>query len=380
MPLAAERYHRADAAYGRRRTQVAGVGLVVLLTHLWLADYGLPARLGVGDADTKPRRLDVAFVRQLQQQVPPPAPVAPVAPPVKRLTAAAPAQAASAAQSIEHTPPAPAATVAELPAPPEAASTPVLLDSPQPQVSAPLDAQANSDTVVELRPPVPFEWPPSTRLTYTLTGNYQGPVEGHAQVEWLRAGSRYQVHLNVSVGPSFAPLLSRRITSEGTVTERGLVPSRYDEETKVVLRAPRRLTIWLDPDRVRLPNGTELPRPAGVQDSASQFVQMTWLFTTQPDWLLAGRTIDMPLALPRRLQVWQYDVLQAETLQTPAGPVQAVHVKPRLDGRTGNDLAAEFWVAPSLQYLPVRIVIRQDANTFVDLVIDRLPQQADPGR
>ncbi len=372
-----------DAAARRRRTQVAGVGMVVLLTHLWLADHGLPARLGEGDADTKPRRLDVTFVRQLQQQVPPPTAAVPAAPLVKRLSAAAPAQAASAADSIEPPPPLPPAIVAALPAlpaPPEAMPAATVQEPLQPPGSPQLEAQAALGIVEEARPPVPFEWPPSTRLTYTLTGNYQGPVEGQAQVEWLRSGSRYQVHLNVSVGPSFAPLLSRRITSEGEVTERGLVPSRYDEETKVVLRDPRRLTIWLDKDRVRLPNGTELPRPAGVQDSASQFVQMTWLFTTQPDWLHAGRTIDMPLALPRRLQSLQYDVLQTETLQTPAGPVQAVHVKPRADSRTGTDLAAEFWVAPSLQYLPVRIVIRQDANTFVDLLIDRLPQQADPGR
>ena len=33
-------------------------------------------------------------------------------------------------------------------------------------------------------------------------------------------------------------------------------------------------------------------------------------------------------------------------------------------------------MAPTLQYLPVRIVIRQDAETYVDLLVDRLPQQA----
>ena len=377
MPQAAELPARLDAAFRRRRGQVAGLGLVVLITHLWLADQSLPARLGEGDADSKPRRLDVTFVRQLQQQVPPPAAAAPAAPPLKRLKAAVPAQAASAAEALA---PTPTELAAAPPVPADPLLMPAVPEPARPPLPPQLEAQAAVGIVGEMRPPVPFEWPPSTRLTYTLTGNYQGPVEGQAQVEWLRSGSRYQVHLNVSVGPSFAPLLSRRITSEGEVTERGLVPSRYDEETRVVLREPRRLTIWLDKDRVRLPSGTELPRPPGVQDSASQFVQMTWLFTTQPDWLTAGRTIDVPLALPRRLQVWQYDVLQTETLQTPAGPVQAVHVKPRSEVRTGNDLAAEFWVAPSLQYLPVRIVIRQDASTFVDLLIDRLPQQAEPGR
>jgi hypothetical protein len=126
-----------------------------------------------------------------------------------------------------------------------------------------------------------------------------------------------------------------------------------------------------------------LSRPEGVQDSASQFVQMTWLFTTQPQWLQQGRTIELPLALPRRVEPWLYDVLETSTLDTPAGPVEAVHVKPRREAtRAGlrGDLAAEFWVAPSLQYLPVRILIRQDEQTHIDLLIQRLPQQAAPGR
>jgi hypothetical protein len=39
-----------------------------------------------------------------------------------------------------------------------------------------------------------------------------------------------------------------------------------------------------------------------------------------------------------------------------------------------------MWVAPSLQYLPVRLLIRQDAETYIDLLIERLPEQAAPGR
>jgi hypothetical protein len=228
-----------------------------------------------------------------------------------------------------------------------------------------------------------FEWPPSTRLSYTLTGDYRGPVLGQAQVEWLRSGSRYQVHLDVSVGPSFAPLMSRRITSEGEITAKGLEPRRYDEETRIGLGSTRKHLIVMDADMVRLPGGALVPRPAGVQDSASQFVQMTWLFTTQPELLQSGRTIELPLALPRRVEPWIYDVLGTETLDTQAGAVQAVHVKPRRNpgaGGRGQELAAEFWVAPSLQNLPVRILIRQDAQTYVDLLIERLPQQAQPGR
>jgi hypothetical protein len=91
-------------------------------------------------------------------------------------------------------------------------------------------------------------------------------------------------------------------------------------------------------------------------------------------------SIEIPLALPRRLQIWTYDVLGSETLATPAGAVPTLRVKPRREPKPGGDLSAEIWVAPSLQYLPVRILIRQDAETFVDLLVERLPQQAEPGR
>jgi hypothetical protein len=224
--------------------------------------------------------------------------------------------------------------------------------------------------------PAGFEWPPSTRLSYVLTGNVRGPVDGQAQVEWVRAGARYQVHLDVAVGPSFAPLMSRRITSDGELGDDGLRPRRYDEETKIAFRDPRRLTIFLDDDTVRLPGGKELPRPAGVQDAASQFVQLTWLFTMQPGLLEPGRTIELPLALPRYIDQWTYEVLERELLYTAAGPIETVHVKPRRAPRRANELSAEMWIAPSLQYLPVRIVIRMDAETYIDLVVKRLPQQA----
>jgi len=96
--------------------------------------------------------------------------------------------------------------------------------------------------------------------------------------------------------------------------------------------------------------------------------------------LQAGETIAFPLALPRQVDVWTYDVLATELLDTPAGPIDAVHVKPRREAKAGGDLTAEVWFAPSLQYLPVRLLIRQDADTYLELSLERLPLQAAPGR
>jgi Protein of unknown function (DUF3108) len=245
----------------------------------------------------------------------------------------------------------------------------------QPEQTAAVAAAAPAIAAPEAPSASTFEWPPSTRLSYQLSGYYRGAVDGQAQVQWLRTGARYQVHLDVSVGPAFAPLMSRRMSSDGELTAAGLRPRRYDEQTRVAMRSPRLATVHFDDDKVRLP-ASEVALPPGVQDTASQFVQMTWLFTTRPELLQVGTTITIPLALPRRVDTWLYDVVARETLATPVGPVDTWHVKPRREVGTGGDLTAEMWVAPTLQYLPVRILIRQDKETYVDLLIERLPQQA----
>jgi len=220
-----------------------------------------------------------------------------------------------------------------------------------------------------------FAWPPSTRLSYRLSGNYRGPVEGTAQVEWLRQGTRYQVHLFTAIGP----VLSRRISSEGELTAQGLAPRRFDGEQKVLFRSPRRWQLRFGPDQVVLSDGKVVPMQAGTQDEASQFVQLTWLFTTQPDKLRVGSAVELPLAISRKLERWTYDVVGEETLRFPFGEVPSFHLKPRRAAGAG-DLTPEIWIAPTLQYLPVRIVIRDNAGNSIDLLLEKPPLQAAPAK
>ncbi|HLL10257.1 MAG TPA: DUF3108 domain-containing protein [Rubrivivax sp.] len=373
----------ATRARGRR---LATLSLVVLVGHLWLADGVVPSRLGDGDGQQRIKPIEVAFVRELQPSaVPAAAAVRRIAAPARSALPAAPVAAASSPVQppLEQPPEVVLATVTAAPEVVADAASAAAPSASTPESEAALTSAAAAPSPAGSAPASQaFEWPPSTRLSYTLSGQFRGPVEGQARVEWLRSGTHYQVLMEASVGPRFAPLMTRRVSSEGEITADGLSPRRYEEETRAVMREPRRVSIVLDGDRVRLANGRDVPRPQGVQDSASQFVHLTWLFTTQPAWLTPGRSIELPLALPRHVSPWIYDVLDTETLYTPAGPVQAVHVKPRrmptADGKPSGDLTAEMWVAPTLQYLPVRIIVRQDEATYIDMLIERLPQQSAP--
>jgi hypothetical protein len=180
----------------------------------------------------------------------------------------------------------------------------------------------------------------------------------------------------VWIGAQAAPLVGRRMTSDGELSDQGLSPRRYDEETRALFRELRRRTILFEGELVLLPNGKRLERVPGMQDAASQFVQLTWLFTTQPQLLRIGQRIELPLALPTNVDRWAYDVVEQVALDTPFGPVDTFHLRPRRELRPNRDLVADVWFAPTLQYLPIRLLIRQDQDTYIDLMIDRLPLQA----
>ncbi len=403
--------HEAPRNAGVRARRFAWWALcvAVVLVHLLVADGFADNLLGEGSGSERARisHIDVSFVKELALSLAAPAALAPAAPTlpaipaIQRIVRPVPL-AQPVAQAASQ--PAPNDTVTQDAVVGPASSAPLPDDavavasgaSAAPDeaeaVSAPpaeLPASAASAVAEAAAPPIPstaqaasepatsnFEWPPSTRLSYALSGNYLGEIHGSAQVEWIRQDQHYQVHLDVVVGPSFAPLLSRRMASEGDLGEGGLSPRRYEEVTKMAFRDPRVMAIGFEPNRVLLPGNLWRATLPGIQDTASQFVQLTWLFRTQPQKLRAGETIEVPLALPRRVQRFVYDVIELDELDTPVGKVPAWHLKPRPLDKPMGELSLEIWFAPALDYLPVRFVIRQDAQTYADLLLERLPQQA----
>jgi len=376
-------------AAGRKRI-AGGVALVVavLVMHACVV-RSIKDSLIDFDQGGKPARIELVAGQDMAFSAPPepaaaPPPPAPVAPPRPPRQAAPVAEAASAtvpAASVPEPDHVLAAEPAEPPAsaPQLAASAPTL-----PAVASPAESAVSLPVVVVAPTPASssapasgaetFGWPPSTRISYELTGNYRGEVYGSAQVDWVRVGERYQVHLDVVVGASFAPLYSRRMSSDGRLSDAGLVPERYDEESKAAFKDRKRASVTLEPDSVLLNNGQRIERVPGVQDTASQFVQLTYLFTRQPQLLKPGGTIELPLALPRRMSVWTYDIRESEPVYTPFGAVDAIPLQPRRESRKGDELSATVWFAPSLKYLPVRIRIQQDAEIYIDLMIKQRPQ------
>jgi hypothetical protein len=354
----------------RRRWWAVALVLLVVLGHAWVGRQLALTMAAWHDNGPSIAPVDVVVEGALK----PMEPVRKTRPPPPAVQAA-PVVSEEGSSLV----PAPVATVAEAAVP----STANAEQTPPPPASEPVAAAAAEPERVA----VPVDpWPPSTRIRYTLKGNFRGEFHGSAQVLWLREGDRYRVEVEVMIGPRAAPLFARKVASEGGLGSNGLVPVRYEEETRVLFSRTRRVAMSFEPGVADKPgtlvlqDGTRRPAPVGTQDSASQFVQLAWLFSTNPTPVQAGDKVSFPLALSRRSDQWSYVVGEPEMVDTPAGPVQAIHARPQRElDPLRRDLIAEVWFAPALQYLPVRMQVIVDADTFAMMVMDGLPERVKQG-
>ncbi|MFZ4478942.1 MAG: DUF3108 domain-containing protein [Rhodoferax sp.] len=231
------------------------------------------------------------------------------------------------------------------------------LDQPGPAALAQQTAAADS-------------WPADTRVSYRLRGNYRGELNGSARVQWQREQGRYQVRLDLGL----PPVLQVSMISQGRVGEAGLFPGVYEEQLPWGLRR-----MVFEGDQVKFDNGAQLPQPPALQDTASQFVELSHRFSSGRDSLQVGSVVSVWLARPQGISLWTYDVIEEEVLQTPElGAVPAFHLRPRPVANPAGVITAEMWFAPSLQYLPVRVRIALGADNFVDLLVERVEQGLAP--
>ncbi len=281
---------------------------------------------------------------------------APLAP--AQLPVAPPAAAASAAAS-EPTP-------ALASAPAEAASSPLPADAAS-APETPAHTTTTGATAASATTPQDT-WPPDARLTYRLEGRWRtGPLYGAARVQWQRQGARYQAQVEIDI----SPFVHRALTSQGEVTPQGLVPRVYEERSRT-----RRRAMQLGDADITLSDGRSVPRPAGVQDTASQFVELGHRFATGVHRLALGEVITLPLARPGHVDTWTYDVVAQDLVAIPRlGEVTAWRVRPRPMAQRSDNLSAEIWFAPSLRHLPVRIRITLGDEAEIDLKVETLEQR-----
>lgn len=361
----------------------------VLAAHAWLL-WELPTGSGASASPDPTRNAPAFTTRSIAPPAPPPpAPVAAPQPPPRPRPApvrAAPAPAERPAElaaepaetSVAETPPdtLAAAPVQEAPPMPEPAPTPEPEPEPAP-VEPPAPPRAETLQGVQLvapdgQPlpadtPLPVKLPAPTRLAFDVAGQAKRfEYSASAELLWQHDGHSYQVRQQIK-----AFLVGTRAqTSSGQVTDSGLVPRRFTDQS----RSEKSADFDFAAEQARFtPAAPPAPIGAGAQDRISVFLQLSALLAAAPERFPAGTQITFTTVGSNDAERWTFRVHETETLELPLGALPALRLE-RLPRHAG-DQQATLWLAPSLGYLPARIRLSQANGDFADL---RLQAHAAP--
>jgi len=343
-----------------RAARLALLAVAVVLTHLLAIEVMWRT---VANPSQLRTMVSPMFTRMLQPEEPAlvaaaPTPPRPAKPRPKRPTVTTvPDATASRAVEPDQPPPQPVPESAPVPPPQETTDPAPVAETPQPGTT---EAAANPGSPSQLQ-----SWPADTRLTYSVTGTYRGPIEGKAQVQWQRENERYQVRTEISIA-----LISLVMTSQGEIRPDGLWPSVYEETVFGGTRA-----VKIGAQSVTLHDGRSMPRPEGVQDTSSQFIELSHRFAVGQAQLQVPGLVSIWLARPGGMDLWTYDITGPEVLDTKFGPITAYRLVPRPLANPRGKNTAEIWFAPALLHLPVRIRLNMGDGNFADLMVDKIEQR-----
>jgi len=253
---------------------------------------------------------------------------------------------------------------------------------PEPSPAAP--RQESSEALAGPRePPLPeapaapaplLPLPAEGRLVYHLTHSAYPGTTARTVVEWrtdAEAGT-YELNLAAAVG-GLALVRSR---SSGRVDASGFHPERYTQRTTT--RSETAVNFdWSGAKVTYSASRNSDALESGMQDPLSVQFQVPVLVQLHVERMSPGAALPLAVARPSKVDRVDFQVRGKETVSTTAGElVEALRLEaPR---RSGAEQGWEFWLAPKLYWLPVRVRLVDRRGNVWDNVLASLPGTPEP--
>lgn len=199
--------------------------------------------------------------------------------------------------------------------------------------------------------------PKSFQLEYSLKRD--GRTIGRVSDKFYRDGSRYRIESEARA-EGLAALFVKgplRMTSEGEIGPSGLKPVKFER-----LRNGKTTRATFDWNTARIKtaeNGanTEEPLAPGTQDRLSAIYQ----FMFAPPKRAA---IQIPMTSGKKPVEYVFERGKRGRITTAAGSFDTVKLTRKRVTASEEDEGVELWLAPSRNYLPVRIKLREDGALY----------------
>lgn len=213
-----------------------------------------------------------------------------------------------------------------------------------------------------------FSLAPSAELRYTIKAKQSGiPVSGNATVQWQADDKKYSVHSETR-----AMLIGKILDtgSRGSIDNFGLAPDQFNEKR---FNKPETITTFDRAKKTLKFSASEqtYTLKGGEQDRSSAVWQVIALIRANPDKAVTGQEWKLFVAGRRDADPWTFRVVGNETLQTAMGPQACLHLS-KAPPADSKDQQLDIWLAPGLDWYPVRLRFSDADGDFVDQTLESL--------
>lgn len=213
-----------------------------------------------------------------------------------------------------------------------------------------------------------ISFPPSADLSYSIQAKQKGmPIEGDAVMRWSMTGNSFSIS-NEARAMIVGKILDTK--SEGLIDADGLAPTSITEKR---FRRPATTTSFdRSENRITFSSSDEqYPIQGGEQDRNSVIWQLAGVARGMSKKFKTGFVWKVVVAGQRDADEWVFKVVGQDTIHTPLGELNSLHVQ-RVPTPDSKDQLLDIWLAPTLEWYPVRVRYSEDNGDYIEQTLQEL--------
>jgi hypothetical protein len=218
-----------------------------------------------------------------------------------------------------------------------------------------------------------FKLPPSAELHYTIKAKQHGlSIGGDGVLRWSWDASDHSYSiLSETRAALFGKIQESK--SEGGIDEFGLAPLQFTD--KRFRKEPTTTTFKRDTKLISFSESADTyPIKGGEQDRASASWQLLAQARGAPGKFIDGSEWSMFVAGRRDAEPWMFKVVNHEMISTALGKFNAVHLV-KAPPPDSKDQQLDIWLAPALEWYPVRLRFADADGDFVDQLLESVDKK-----
>lgn len=157
------------------------------------------------------------------------------------------------------------------------------------------------------------------------------------------------------------------VRSAGKISPTGLLPEKTTEKT--MGKSATTLKFDRAYKTITLSNKRTYAMAGDSQDATSVLMQLTAKARQAPQWVRTGKSVSFQVARRNRVEKWTFKLVGEQAINVAGKDVFTYHLARLPQGKKQRHI--HVWLAPSMQWYPVRIKT-QDKKRTIDQTLTKI--------